>query len=244
MKALLIIAAILAFILFFKVKITIAYADDVTLTVTLLGIPIRILPARQKKVRVWRYHLRRMRKKDTQRRALQKKKAAASREKAAQKKQHKAGQKAAKKGQPKAPLGDIITMVLELVKVVFSRFGRHLRIDVTRLRLVVATGDAAKTAILWGAICPAVGALLEILDRITNLRTVKNCDIDVVPDFAADTFRADICIAFSLRVWHVFDIALRALFSFLQNKPNIPAAAGDHKPPSAKPNSVDPKPQA
>lgn len=161
-----------------------------------------------------------------------------------QKKQRKAEQKEAKKGQPKAPLNEIITMVLELVKVVFSRFGRHLRIDVTRLRLVVATGDAAKTAILWGAICPAVGALLEILDRITNLRTVKNCDIDVVPDFTADTFRADICIAFSLRVWHVFDIAFRALFSFLKHKPHVPAATDGHKPPAATPKSVDPKPQA
>ncbi len=238
MKGLLIAAAIIAFILLFKVKITIAYADEVALTVTLLGIPIRILPAKQKKVRVWRYNLRRMRKKDAKRRAGLKKKAQADAVKAAQKKQRKAEQKEAKKGQPKAPLGEIITMVLELVKVVFSRFGRHLRIDVTRLRLVVATGDAAQTAILWGAICPAVGALLEILDRITNLRTVKNCDIDVVPDFAADTFRADICIAFSLRVWHLFDIAFRALFSFIKHKPNVPAA------PTAAHKTVHPKPEA
>lgn len=244
MKGLLIAAAIIAFILFFKVKITIAVAETVTLTVTLLGIPIRILPARQKKVRVWRYSLRRMRKKDEKRRLALAKKAKSDREKAAQKKQRKAERKEAKKGQPKAPLGDTINMVLELVKVIFSRFGRHLRIDVTRLNLVVATGDAAQTAILWGAVCPAVGALLEILDRITNLRAVKNCDIEVVPDFAADSFKADICIAFSLRVWHVLDIAFRALLSFIKNKPAVPAANASHKPPAAKPASVDPKPQA
>lgn len=241
MKGLLIAAAILAFILLFKVKITIAYADDITLTVTLLGIPIRILPAKKKKVRVWRYSLRRMRKKDAKHRQALAKKAKTNREKAAQKRQRKAEQKEAKKGQPKAPLSDTVHMVLELVKIVFSRFGRHLHIDVTRLRLVVATGDAAQTAILWGAICPAVGALLEILDRITNLRTVKNCDIDVVPDFAADTFKADICIAFSLRVWHLFDIAFRALFSFIKNKPNVPAAP---KPTPVKSDTADPKPQA
>lgn len=244
MKGLLITAAVIAFILLFKVKITIAFADELTLTVTLLGIPIRILPAKKKKVRVWRYSLRRMRQKDAKRRQALAKKAKTNREKAAQKKQRKAEQKEAKRGQPKAPLSDIVRMVLELVKIVFSRFGRHLRIEVTRLRLVVATGDAAQTAILWGAVCPAVGALLEILDRITNLRTVKHCDIDVVPDFTADGFKADICIAFSLRVWHLFDIAFRALFSFLRHKPSVPAAPAPQKPAPAKSDTVDPKPEA
>lgn len=244
MKGLLITAAIIAFILLFKFKITIAYADDLTLTVTLLGIPIRILPAKEKKVRVWRYSLRRMRKKDAKRRQALAKKAKSDREKAAQKKQRKAEQKKAQKGQPKAPPGGIIHMVLELVKVIFSRFGRHLRIEMTRLRLVVATGDAAQTAILWGVICPAVEALLEVLDRITNLRTVKSCDIDVIPDFAADSFKADISIAFSLRVWHLFDIAFRALFSFIKHKPNVPAAPAAQKPAPAKPDTVDPKPGA
>ncbi len=222
MKALLIIAAILAFILFFKVKITVAYADELALTVTLCGIPIRLLPARQKKVRVWKYSLRRMRKKEAKAREKAKKRAKADREKAAEKKQKKAEAKAAKKAKPKAPLDETVHMVFELVKVVFSRFGRHLRIDVTRLRLVVATGDAATTAILWGAVCPGVAALLELLDRITNLRTVKDCEIDVGVDFVAPTPTADICIAFSLRVWHVLDIAIRAAVSFLRNKPKLP----------------------
>ena len=123
------------------------------------------------------------------------------------------------------PLDQTVRMVLALVKIIFARFGHHLRIDVTRLRLTVATGDAAGTAILWGAVCPAVGALLEILDRITNLRTLKHCEIDVQPDFTAETFSADVCIAFSLCVWQVFDIALRALFGFIRHRalPQTPA---------------------
>lgn len=221
MKALLIFAAILAFILLFKVKITIAYADELALTVTLCGIPIRLLPARPKKVRVGRYSLKRMRRKEAKARAKAKKKAEADRARAAAKKQKKAEAKAAKKGQPKPPLDETIHMVLELVKVVFARFGRHLRIDVTRLRIVVATGDAASTAILWGAVCPGVAALLELLDRITNLRTVKDCDIDVGIDYTAPAPKADLCIAFSLRVWHVLDIAIRAAVSFIRNKPTV-----------------------
>ena len=240
MKGLLIAAAILAFILLFKCKITIAYTDCLTLTVTLLGIPFRILPKKQKKVNVRKYNLRRMRKKAEKRRLARAKKARADREKAALKKRRKAEQKEAKKGQPKPPLGEIIHMVLELIKVVFARLGRHLRIDVARLRLVVATGDAAKTAVLWGAVCPAVGALLELLNRITNLHTVKDCVIDVVPDFTAETFTADICISFSLRVWHLFDIAFRALVALIKTKPRAPAAPS---PAAAKCQPVPNKPR-
>lgn len=244
MKVLLIIVAILVFILLLKVKITIAYKDELALTVTVLGIPLRILPSKPKKVRVWRYSLRRMRKKEAKRRLAAAKRAKANREKAAAKKQHKAKQKEAKKNQPKAPLSETIHMILALVKTVFARFGRRLHIDIARLRLVVATGDAAQTAILWGAVCPAVGALLEILDRITNLRTVKNCEIDVTPDFTAPSFTADICISFSLRVWHLFDIAFAALFSFLKNKPAAPAAPAQKPAPAAPSPAAQTKPKA
>ncbi|MBR7184064.1 MAG: DUF2953 domain-containing protein [Clostridia bacterium] len=225
MLVLLIIVALLAFILLLRVKIVIVYAETLALTVKVLGLPFPILPARQKKVRIGRYSLRRMRKKDARRRLAQAKRAAAKRQKAAEKKQRKAEQKAAGTKPQRPPLDQTVRMVLALVKIIFARFGRHLRIDVTRLRLTVATGDAAGTAILWGAVCPAVGALLEILDRITNLRTLKHCEIDVQPDFTAETFSADVCIAFSLCVWQVFDIALRALFGFIRHRalPQTPA---------------------
>lgn len=223
MKVLLIIVAVLAFILLLKGKITIAYRDELTLTVSVLGIPFHILPAKEKKVHIWRFNLGRTRKKEAKHRLAAAKRAKADREKAAEKKQRKAEQKEAKKNQPKVPLDETIRMILSLVKTVFAHLGRYLHIEIARLRLVVATGDAAQTAILWGAVCPAVGALLEILGRITNLRTVRHCDIDVVPDFTAPTFTADVCISFSLRVWHLFAIAFATLFSFFKHKPAVPA---------------------
>ncbi len=244
MTVLLIITAVLAFILLLKFKIVIEYADEVCLTVRVLGIPFRILPRRTKKVRVSRYGLRRMRKRDARRRLALAKRARAQKEKDALKKQRKAERKAAKRNRPKTPLNETVNMILALVKIILARFGRHLHIELTRLRITVATGDAAKTAILWGAVYPAVGALLEVLDRITNLHTVRRCDILVVPDYLAEHFSADIRIAFSLRVWHLLDILFRALFGFLRHKPKptapeqaIPSAVKASLPDKAKPTA-------
>ena len=61
MKVLLIIAAVVAFILLLKAKVIIDYREELRLTVAVLGIPIQILPAKQKRVRVGRYGLRKMR---------------------------------------------------------------------------------------------------------------------------------------------------------------------------------------
>ncbi|MBQ3125814.1 MAG: hypothetical protein IJC15_01980, partial [Clostridia bacterium] len=54
------------------------------------------------------------------------------------------------------------------------------------------------------------------------LRTTQHADIDVRADFVGDSIRADVCIAFSLRVWHLFDILFRVLFAFLRHKPKKP----------------------
>lgn len=218
MKVLLIIAAVVAFILLLKAKVIIDYREELRLSVAVLGIPIRILPAKQKRVRVGRYGLRKMRRREEKQRLTAKKRAVEAQRKAEEKAKKKAERKEAKKNAPKTPLTETLTMILAIVKVFFGRFGHHLHIDLTRLRLTVATGDAAKTAILWGAICPTVAAILEILDRVTNLKKEKNADIDVVADFVGESIKADICIAFSLRVWHLFDIAFRVLFTFLRHK--------------------------
>ncbi len=239
MTVLLIIVAVLASLLLLKLKIVIEYADEVYLTLRILGLPFRIFPKREKKVHVGRYSLRKMRKKEIRRRRVLAKQALADKKKAALKKQRRAERKEVKKNQPKAPLGETVNLVLSLVKTVFSRFGRHLRIDLARLCLTVASGDAAQTAILWGAVYPAVGALLEILDRITNLRTVRNCIIRVEPDFTAETFSFDLRIAFSLRVWQILDILLRALFSFLRSKIKASSSARPSAPAHASPSRTE-----
>lgn len=215
-----VIVGLLIFLLSLRAKVTIDYREELTLTVTVLGIPFRILPAREKNVNVKQYSPKKMR--ELERKAAEKKRKNAPKEK--QKAELKAKQKAAAKNKPKAPLDQTLRMILELLKIFFVRFGHHLHIHLTRLRLTVATGDAARTAILWGAVCPTVHAILELLDRGTNLHFCPNSDIDVRADFVGEKITADICIAFSLRVWNLLDIGLRLLFGYLKHKPAAPSA--------------------
>ena len=219
-----VIVGLLIFLLSLRAKVTIDYREELALTVTVLGIPFRILPAREKKVKVNRYSPKKMRR--LERRAAEKKKKNAPKEKrkAELKAKQKAEKKAAAKNKPKAPLDQTLKMILELLKIFFVRFGHHLHIHLTRLRLTVATGDAAKTAILWGAVCPTVHAILELLDRGTNLHVRPDSDIDVQVDFVGEQITADICIAFSLRVWNLLDIGFRLLLGYLKHKPAIPSA--------------------
>ena len=108
-------------------------------------------------------------------------------------------------------------MILAIVKVFFGRFGHHLHIDLTRLRLTVATGDAAKTAILYGAVCQSLAYLLALLDRITHLRA-PSPDVDVTADFLGEKSSADVKIVLSLRLGGALSILVSVAVAFLKAK--------------------------
>ena len=111
-------------------------------------------------------------------------------------------------------------MILEILKMFFSRFSKHLRIKVARLNLVIATGDAANTAILYGAVCQAVNPIVLLLEKHLNINKLEKADIDVRPDFVGESIHADVKISFSISVWQLADIGLRALKSFIKTKLN------------------------
>lgn len=200
-----------AFILSLKATVTVAYRDEVALSVRVLFLKIRILPAKEKKAGPHSMSPKQAAKIKKKLRAKQQKKADA--------KQKKAEKKAAKKEIPKEDkkkmtlpdILDIISLVRKLlVKVVKTFFG-HLRINVVRLNIRVATGDAATTAIAYGAITQAVNLLFPVLESVKNFSTPKTRDIDIVADFAGEGIEADVEFSFSLRVWHLFHVAFGAL---------------------------------
>ena len=215
MLALYIIGGIVLFfalILSLKATITIAYRDEVALSVRVLFIKIPILPAKEKKPGP---HSMSAKKAQKIKQALRKKQ-----QKKAEAKQKKAEKKAAKKEQPKeekpkkslSDILDILSLVRKLlVKVVKTFFG-HLRIDIARLKIRVATGDAATTAIAYGAITQAVNLLFPILESVKNFSLPRTRDIDIVADFTGEGIEADIEVSFKLRVWHLFHVAFGALF--------------------------------
>lgn len=219
MTALIIIGCILLFFVFLlslKATITIAYADEVTLSVRVLCFKIKLLPKKEKKGP----HSM-SRRKAARIRAKARKKAQKKREAALAKEEAKKQKKQAAKAKPKKSMSEIldtISLIRGIAAEVIRRFFKHLRIDVARVKVKVATGDAATTAIAYGAACTALNVLLPVLYEVKNFSLPKEQDFSVEPDFLGDTPELDVKLSFSLRVWHVFHVAFGALGKFLKHK--------------------------
>ena len=219
MTALIIIGCILLFFIFLlslKATITIAYSEELTLFVKVLFFKIKILPKKEKRgpFSMSAAKAARIRKKAE-------KKAAKKKQAKKEKEYKKAQQKEQEKEKDKKSISDIldiISLIRKLVAEVIRRFFKHLRIDVARLKIKVATGDAASTAIAYGAVTQSVNLLLPVLEEVKNFKLPKMQELDIYADFTADTPTADIMLSFSLRVWHVFDVAFGALKAFLKHK--------------------------
>ncbi len=126
------------------------------------------------------------------------------------------GEKHTYRAKPKKPpFRDQLTHYLSLVTALYERFLHHFHIDVARLHITVATGDAASTAIATGAVSAAVSCVAELLATHTNLHSTARSDIAVTPDFLSERSRVDCCIVFSLRVFAILELGMRFAYHFL-----------------------------
>ena len=217
MPALIIIALFLTFLLSLKATVTIAYCGEVTLFVKVLFIKIKILPAKKKKypqsisakkMRKWR---EKQEKKEAKKKLKKAEKKAAKEQKKEEKKKAKAEGTVKKEKKSAGEILDIVSLVANLLKQVICKFFGHLRIKIARIRLKIATGDAATTAITYGAVTQAINVLFPIIDGIKTVKTPVNKDIDISADFCSDETEIDIEVSFALRVWHLFHVLGAAL---------------------------------
>lgn len=109
----------------------------------------------------------------------------------------------------KPPLTEIVTAFKDLAVGILTRFARHIRLDELRLRVLVASDDAAKTAMEYGTICAAAGAVRSVAEgmRRVDLHRVR---VEVECDFLAETPEIDAELCVSMRIWR---LALIALFA-------------------------------
>ena len=205
MVALLIVLGLMALLLLLSLltaHAVLEYRDDMTLTLSILFFKFRLFPAKQKKVRISDYS-----RKDKPKR----------KRKASKNKKQESATSSQKPKEEKGILEKLDGLKKLLSSLLKNTFG-HLKIRASRIRIHVATGDAASTAILFGAVNGALVCVLEALDRFGKLRSKKQDVIEVTPDFLAEKTTADIRIDFSLRVWQILDIALRTFVSHIRSK--------------------------
>lgn len=218
MTALIVVGAIVLFFVFLlslRGVITISYSDELSLTVRVLFVKIKILPKKEKKKGPHSMSARRAER-------IRKKKEEKDKRKRKKKAEKQSLKDAHRKPKEKKNISDIldtVSLITELVGAVVRRFAKRLRIKIARFNITVASDDAATTAIAYGAITQSINILLPILSDVKNFdlpRTPRQ--FDVRADFTADTPSADIKISFSLRVWHLLDIAAEGLKKFISHK--------------------------
>ena len=198
----------IAFLLCLRIRLTVRATDTVVLELKILFLRFRLYP-KKKRIDPRDYAPRKL--------ARAKKRMA---KKAA--KQTKKTSKQPKKLTQQQPdvkliLRDKIALVRALCAVLIRRTHKHLRLHAAKLHVHVATGDAASTAIAYGAVSQSVAYLLAGLDQVTRL-TATEPDVSVSADFLAEKPRIEANITFSIRVWGVIATALPALIAYLNKK--------------------------
>jgi hypothetical protein len=202
--------------LFIRVRFRIKAESDVKLILELPLFKLQLFPEKEKRPnprRFTRKGLERQILKERKKQAKQKKKKA---DKTAKKQAEKTAPKPAQK--KKMSVTEIIELVTLLVSKLLSSLSRRLRIDVKKLHVTVATGDAASTAILYGAASAAMAGLTEVirLNVRTSLPDTENGG--VYADFVGNSSRIDIDIVLSMRVIGILSTLITLAYNYLKKR--------------------------
>lgn len=112
---------------------------------------------------------------------------------------------------------DVICAIKDVIFTLLSKFFSHLHVDVAKFHINIATGDAATTAITYGAVCDVLLHLFAILEPLKGFDLPKTRDISVNADYLSEKTTADIRISFSLRIWHIIHIILATFIKMVMH---------------------------
>lgn len=195
--ALIVVLSALAFLLLlllFRVRLVFTCREEVRVTAWVLCFPIVLYPRRKKP----KPPKEKEEKKEKKRRKSKKKRKEDSRK-------------------PKKSLPEKIRLVRALLAALLRRTRRYLHLRAVRAHISVATGDAASTAVLYGAVSAALSGLLALLDRAFNLKAPPG-DVAVFPDFTGEKTKADLKIVLSLRVFGALAILFSVAIAYVKVK--------------------------
>ena len=90
-----------------------------------------------------------------------------------------------------------------------------MKIKIKKLNISVATGDAAKTAIMYGIVSQSVAYLLQFFDTVAKVKRARNCELNTISDFLSTKTKFEIDIVLSWRLWHILCIAITTIYHSL-----------------------------
>ncbi len=234
MTALYIIAAIIGVILlmlhsrvYINFKYNTAAEDSLYVSISYLFLKIPVIPKKEKKVRVRDYTYKKAQRRIKKTAEAEEKKKLKSQKKAEAKKasapsaQESDNTKIDNVGKKKKKKEGVVSAVYEIREIIFDilkRFPSKFRLDVNRLHVRVGAADAAKTAITYGVVTEAVGALVTLLEECSFLRRGHENDVMITPDFCSGTIDADVFVRLSIKPASVLALAFRFIRGFISHK--------------------------
>ena len=112
----------------------------------------------------------------------------------------------------KVPIVWQIERITQLIQRIADRLPGTFTLRTRRIVVTVSTDDAAKTALLYGAVSAAMAGLIEFVDRsVARVKCRCRDDVEVKADFVGGKTKADLDLVLSAQVIG----ALRILFVFL-----------------------------
>lgn len=177
----------IALILALKVNIIVSYKEDLCVYLRILFIKIKLMPKKEK-IKI---------KKDKKSKKKSESKPAAEGEK--------------KKGiSPVKVVWEIREAILSLIKKSMNR----LHFKFARLNIEIGCEDAAKTALVYGAVTQGVAYLLEILDNISNVEISRFSDINVSSNFISRKSKAECKITLYIRVFSALAVLIHLIKTY------------------------------
>lgn len=189
------------FIFIIPIHVTVGLTESVSVMVRVLFLKIPILPAKKKK-----------KKKKT------KKKEKKPKEK--KEKKPKDEEKKKKKKKKKKKVSDIVALVRMLLNVLVAllkRLGRNFKIRVYAYEICVASEEAAKTAVMYGAVKSLSETIFLRLQDSINFKIVKKAPVGIYVNFLEEKFKANVKIDFSISIAGVFGILFAAIGEFIRS---------------------------
>lgn len=216
---LIVLSALVAFfVLLFLLRVRVVLiADDagVRLRLRVLCFTVPLYPG--KRVDPRKYSPERVKKREAKKAKKAARKAKKAAKKAAKRKKPAA---TAPKKEPKASeapmtLTEKLTLIRQLLAALLRATGKHLYLRAARLHIRVATGDAASTAIAYGAVSGGVALILTVLGKFTVLHAAPP-DVAVMADYLGEKSEIDARVVFSMRVGGAVCVLFSVAFAFLK----------------------------
>ena len=183
------------------IHVTVGLTESVSVVLRILFLKIPIFPTEKKK-----------KKKKKEKKPKEKKKKKEKKPEDAEKKK--------KKKKKKKKVSDIVALVRMLLNVVvalFKRLGRNFKIRVHAYEICVASEEAAKTAVMYGAVKSLSETLFLRLQDSINFKIVKKAPVGIYVDFLEEKFKANVKIDFSISIAGVFGILFAAIGEFIRS---------------------------